>query len=157
VPSHQISEYLSFAKEETEEDRIGGIAGVVTAGDTVSVKIVEIRDGPGGTGDNKRVTGSMKLCDQQTGEDLDPDNTKYRPRDGGDGGGFNKDVTKNAAGDAVRPGGVIDWGHHLGDVKQMTSGGQKGYDLLEHDVNQERAMAETRFDGKYFRSPHSAD
>ena len=77
--------------------------------------------------------------------------------DGGDGGGFNKDVTKNAAGDAVRPGGVIDWGHHLGDVKQMTSGGQKGYDLLEHDVNQERAMAETRFDGKYFQSPHSAD
>ena len=38
------------------------------------------------------------------------------------------------AGDKVRKGGVIDWGHHLGDVKQYGDGGR--YDLVTDDVGE---------------------
>lgn len=144
VPSHQVSEYLTFTKEDLEEDRVAGISGVVAPGDSVFMKIVEIREGPGGPSDKVRVTGSMKLCDQTGGDDLDPDNSKYRPQGNpGGGGDFNKNTQP---GDAVKLGGVIDWGHHLGDVKQMAGGSQ--YALVESDVGNDRAAEGVRFDGR---------
>ena len=48
----------------------------------------------------------------------------------GSGGGPRR--VGDGAGEAVRRGGVIDWGHHLGDVKQYGDGGR--YDLVTDDV-----------------------
>ena len=46
VPSHQVSENLRFDKEDDDAARVAGVEGVVTRGDAVFVKIVEIKDDP---------------------------------------------------------------------------------------------------------------
>ena len=79
VPSHQVSENLRFDKEDDDAARVAGVEGVVTRGDAVFVKIVEIKDDPRDAAGPPRVTASMKLCDQGSGADLDPDGARYRP------------------------------------------------------------------------------
>jgi hypothetical protein len=158
VPSHQVSEHLRFDKEDDDDARVAGLEGVVSVGDSVFAKIVEIREDPFDAAKPPRVTASMKLCDQTSGEDLDPEGVKYRPS--GDRGendaGAGRDRRVGAgAGDRVRAGGVIDWGHHAGDVKQMRllgdgeppDGGAR-YDLLEDDPEADREMRGARFDGR---------
>ena len=150
VPSHQVSENLRFDKEDDDAARVAGVEGVVTRGDAVFVKIVEIKDDPRDAAGPPRVTASMKLCDQGSGADLDPDGARYRPAGDrgaeGDAGARDRRVGAGA-GDRVRASGVIDWGHHAGDVKQMRllgdgeppDGGAR-YDLLEDDPEADREM-----------------
>ena len=76
VPSHQVSENLRFDKEDDDAARVAGVEGVVTRGDAVFVKIVEIKDDPRDAAGPPRVTASMKLCDQGSGADLDPDGAR---------------------------------------------------------------------------------
>ena len=158
VPSHQVSENLRFDKEDDDAARVAGVEGVVTRGDAVFVKIVEIKDDPRDAAGPPRVTASMKLCDQGSGADLDPDGARYRPAGDrgaeGDAGARDRRVGAGA-GDRVRASGVIDWGHHAGDVKQMRllgdgeppDGGAR-YDLLEDDPEADREMRGARFDGR---------
>ena len=157
VPSHQVSEHLRFDKEDDDAARLAGLEGVVTAGDAVFVKIVEIRDDAHDATKPPRVTASMKLCDQSTGEDLDPEASRYRPSGdrGADGDGAARDRRVGAgAGERVRKSGVIDWGHHAGDVKQMRMPGEgeggagARYDLLEDDPEADGEMRGARFDGR---------
>ena len=154
VPSHQVSENLRFDKEDDDAARVAGVEGVVTRGDAVFVKIVEIKDDPRDAAGPPRVTASMKLCDQGSGADLDPDGARYRPAGDrgaeGDAGARDRRVGAGA-GDRVRASGVIDWGHHAGDVKQMRllgdgeppDGGAR-YDLLEDDPEADREMRAAR-------------
>ena len=160
VPSHQVSEHLRFDKEDDDDARVAGLEGVVSVGDSVFAKIVEIREDPFDAAKPPRVTASMKLCDQTSGEDLDPEGVKYRPS--GDRGendaGAGRDRRVGAgAGDRVRAGGVIDWGHHAGDVKQMRMPDEQGthgdgagarYDLIEDDPEADRVLLGARFDGR---------
>ena len=158
VPSHQVSEHLRFDKEDDDAARVAGVEGVVTRGDAVFVKIVEIKDDPRDAAGPPKVTASMKLCDQGSGADLDPDGARYRPAGDrgaeGDAGARDRRVGAGA-GDRVRASGVIDWGHHAGDVKQMRllgdgeppDGGAR-YDLLEDDPEADREMRGARFDGR---------
>ena len=43
-------------------------------------------------------------------------------------------------------GGVIDWGHHAGDVKRYGGGGE--YELVGEDATLDAETAGTRFDGR---------
>ena len=159
VPSHQVSEHLFFTKEDDDAARVAGVEGVVTAGDAIFVKIVEIRDDAFDVTKPPRVTASMKLCDQSTGEDLDVEHVRYRPSGAGNGAdgappGARDRRVGAGAGERVRQGGVIDWGHHAGDVKQMRMPGEgegnaaARYDLLEDDPEADREMRGARFDGR---------
>ncbi len=137
VPHHQVSDYLEFSREDTDEDKVKALEGAVGKGDEVWVKVVELKE-PNYPGEGPvKVTCSIKLCDQRDGSDLDPGCTRYFPQGerGGDrdgvGGGPRR--VGDGAGESVRRGGVIDWGHHLGDVKQYGDGGR--YDLVTDDVD----------------------
>ena len=139
VPHHQVSDYLEFSKEDTDEDKVKGLEGAVGRGDAVYVKVVELKE-PNYPGEGPvKVTCSIKLCDQQDGTDLDPGCSRYYPQGerGGDGAGGGGDHGNRSrqigaiAGDKVRKGGVIDWGHHLGDVKQYGDGKNKAL-LFQH-------------------------
>ena len=140
VPHHQVSDYLEFNREDTDEDKVKALEGAVGVGDEAWVKVVELRE-PNYPGEGPvKVTCSIKLCDQRDGADLDPGCSRYFPQGerqgGGDGGergsGGGPRRVGDGAGEAVRRGGVIDWGHHLGDVKQYGDGGR--YDLVTDDV-----------------------
>ena len=137
VPHHQVSDYLEFSREDTDEDKVKALEGVVGKGDEAWVKVVELKE-PNYPGEGPvKVTCSIKLCDQRDGSDLDPGCSRYFPQGerGGDrdgvGGGPRR--VGDGAGESVRRGGVIDWGHHLGDVKQYSDGGR--YDLVTDDVD----------------------
>ena len=149
-PAREISEHLEFSKEDGDDERVRGIEGVVSANDPVWVKIVDVQEGAT-PGDPPRVTCSIRLCDQRSGEDLDPAGQRYRPageRGGGPGGSLERRQIGANAGDRVKAHGVIDWGHHLGDVRgQMRMGGGdegKTYDLVEADPDAHGPMGTQR-------------
>ena len=80
VPHHQVSDYLEFSKEDTDEDKVKGLEGAVGRGDAVYVKVVELKE-PNYPGEGPvKVTCSIKLCDQQDGTDLDPGCSRYYPQ-----------------------------------------------------------------------------
>ena len=139
VPHHQVSDYLEFSREDTDEDKVKALEGVVGKGDEAWVKVVELKE-PNYPGEGPvKVTCSIKLCDQRDGSDLDPGCSRYFPQGerGGDRDGVGGNIPRrvgDGAGEAVKRGGVIDWGHHLGDVKQYGDGGR--YDLVTDDVGE---------------------
>ena len=47
VPTHQVGNFLEFSKEDTDEDKVAGMEGVVSRGETVWVKVVELKAGFG--------------------------------------------------------------------------------------------------------------
>ena len=148
VPTREVSEHLRFSKDDTDEDRVAGLEGVVGREDQVWVKVVELREGATPT-EPPKITCSIRLCDQASGADLDPGGEAYQPGRGGAGvgGGFDPNRRVGAdAGDKVGAGGVIDWGHHAGDVKRYGGGGE--YELVGEDATLDAETAATRFDGR---------
>lgn len=47
------------------------------------MQVVEVKEEEGGGGRGARVACSIKLVDQKTGDDLDPNNLKWQPRGAG--------------------------------------------------------------------------
>eukprot|EP00877_Chromochloris_zofingiensis_P006031 jgi/Chrzof1/1681/Cz10g17030.t1 len=132
VHASQVSNYLDFGPEDTDEDKRRGIGEVVAVGDPVYVKVVEVSEDPSGRG--PRIGCSIKLVNQSSGEDLDPQALRYRPRGeaGGPGGKQRGAIGSDAA--TVVEGGKIDWGYMRADTKQYGAGSGQ-YNMLadEHD------------------------
>ena len=148
VPTREVSEHLRFSKDDTDEDRVAGLEGVVGREDQVWVKVVEHREGAT-PAEPPKITCSIRLCDQASGADLDPGGEAYEPGRGGGGGGGGFDPNRRVgadAGDKVGAGGVIDWGHHAGDVRRYGDGGE--YALVGEDATLDAETAGTRFDGR---------
>ena len=125
-PVDQVSEHLRFTKEDSDEEKVASLAGVVAVGDSVWVKVVEVEGGDGG---RVKVGCSMRYVNQGTGLDLDPNNTHYRPRGAlRDGGGDEFGEPGREA--AVVRAGVVQWGHHLGAVKSLDG---RTYELLKEE------------------------
>lgn len=137
----QLSDHLRFDKQDTEEERIAGINGIVSIGDQVWIKIIEISPDQGGTSDSK-ISGSIKLVSQSDGTDLDPHNLKYKPRGGGGGSNNgNGQLPFTATGGngfglgagMTNKDATIDWGHLKADVVNYGGDMQKKYDLVTGD------------------------
>ncbi|KAK3236942.1 hypothetical protein CYMTET_52949 [Cymbomonas tetramitiformis] len=126
----QVANFLEFNRDDPDEDKIAAMAGVVSQGERVYVKVVEVNTSDDG---RLKIGCSMKVVDQNTGEDMDPNNTQCRPRGDGGQGKLGED-----AGETTKT-GVINWSHHAGDVKQMGDG---NYDILDEDPeeNQPKVM-----------------
>lgn len=126
----EISEHLRFSREDTDEDKIMGIEGVLSVGESCFVKIIEMKP-PESERDRMKLSGSIRLVDQKSGEDLDPENMKLRDRrdggGGGDGGRFMKKPVGADAGERVQPGGIVQWGHEKADVKEQS---KTAYDFV---------------------------
>lgn len=86
------------------------------------------------SGRGPRIGCSIKLVNQSSGEDLDPQALRYRPRGeaGGPGGKQRGAIGSDAA--TVVEGGKIDWGYMRADTKQYGAGSGQ-YNMLadEHD------------------------
>jgi len=127
VHSSQVSEHLRLGRDEADEEKVAALLGVVSVGDSVFVKLVEIEPGDGG---RLKLGCSMKLVEQRSGRDLDPAGTAYRPRGarGGEGGEAAAEGRREAA---VLPGGVVDWGYHRASGAPAAGGQQ--YELVSED------------------------
>ena len=125
VHSSQVSEHLRFTRDDDDDEKVASLSGIVSVGEAVWVKVVELEPDAGG---RIKVGCSMKLVSQSNGADLDASGTHYRPRG----------ATRDGAGDEFgRPGqaagvrsGVVDWGHHLADVTTGKQVGGQSYELL---------------------------
>lgn len=152
VHSSQVSEHMGFTREDADEDKVAALAGVVSVGEAVWVKVVELEAGPEG---RTKVGCSMRLVNQSSGADLDPTGTHYRPRGQRDGAGGEEGVPgRREAG--VRPNGLVDWGHHRADVRQA---GGEAYDLVPSDeerVPDDRLLPGTHADAHTSRMVTSA-
>ena len=130
-PSVQVSEHLRFTKDDSDEEKVASLAGVVAVGDSVWVKVVEV-EGAEQAGGRVKVGCSMKHVNQGSGVDLDPNNTHYRPRGAPrDGGGEEFGGPGGEA--AVVRAGVVQWGHHLAAVKSLDG---RTYELLKEEEPQ---------------------
>ncbi|KAL4418798.1 hypothetical protein ABPG77_010207 [Micractinium sp. CCAP 211/92] len=120
----QISDHLSFAREDSDEIKVREIGEILSVGDPVWVKVVDITFDERGP----KIGCSIKLVSQTDGTDLDPANSKYRPRGEG-GGGFQGQQPIGAAAGTTTQDGAVDWGHLKADVVQYGAGGQQ-YEIL---------------------------
>ena len=79
--------------------------------------------------DRMKLSGSIRLVDQKSGEDLDPKTGNFANSDGGggDGGRFNKKPVGADAGEKVQPGGIVHWGHEKADAKEQS---KNAYDFV---------------------------
>ena len=66
-----------------------------------------------GSGRGPKIGCSIKLVDQSSGEDMDPNGLRYKPRGEGGGPMGGKQGLGAAVGQVI--GGKIDWGHLAGD------------------------------------------
>ncbi|GIL65986.1 hypothetical protein Vafri_19629 [Volvox africanus] len=114
VHTSQVSNYLSFTREDTDEQKKAELNGVVTVGEQIWVKVVEVApdEGRGGF----KIGCSIKLVNQAGGEDLDPSNTRYRPRDAPGRGPGGPAGIGSGVGEVGRD-GKINWGHLAADIK----------------------------------------
>eukprot|EP00854_Cymbomonas_tetramitiformis_P012791 gene12791-15119_t len=96
----QVANFLEFNRDDPDEDKIAAMAGVVSQGERVYVKVVEVNTSDDG---RLKIGCSMKVVDQNTGEDMDPNNTQCRPRGDGGQGKLGED-----AGETTKT-GVINW------------------------------------------------
>ena len=95
---------------------------VVDVGQKVYVKVVEHREA-------NKVSLSMKVVDQATGEDLDPANRDYQAR--GEGGGGRRGNAPIRAGDEVDPVEAMRKGTADPRNQRFASGGD--YELVDDD------------------------
>ena len=95
---------------------------VVDVGQKVYVKVVEHRE-------NDKISLSMKVVDQATGEDLDPANRDYQAR--GEGGGGRRGNAPIRAGDEVDPVEAMRKGTADPRNQRFASGGD--YELVEDE------------------------
>uniref|UniRef100_A0A7S3VHF1 S1 motif domain-containing protein n=2 Tax=Dunaliella tertiolecta TaxID=3047 RepID=A0A7S3VHF1_DUNTE len=134
VHSSQVSSYISFSKEDSDESKKAELTGVVSIGETVYVKVVEVIPDDG-TGRGPKIQCSIKLVDQASGEDLDPTNLRYKPRgtEGGMGvpGGGAAPIGSSAG--TVKSGGKVEWGYLAGNDKLMPGDHTGRYQYLEDD------------------------
>eukprot|EP00887_Chlorella_sp_A99_P003531 scaffold7.g3531.t1 len=119
----QISDHLHLERDAGDEERISTIGEVLSVDEPVWVKVVEVQFDERGP----KIGCSIKLVDQRDGTDLDPNNLKYRPREGG--GGPARDQPIGASAGAVAQPGQVDWGHLKADVVQYGAGGRT-YELV---------------------------
>ena len=95
---------------------------VVDVGQKVYVKVVEHRE-------NDKISLSMKVVDQATGEDLDPANRDYQAR--GEGGGGRRGNAPIRAGDEVDPVEAMRKGTADPRNQRFASGGD--YELVDDE------------------------
>lgn len=81
----QLSNHMESSRDDSDEQKVEAMKGVVSEGEQVWVKVVEVRedDNTGRT----RIGCSVKLANQRDGTDLDPHGINYQPRPEGGGGG----------------------------------------------------------------------
>jgi DNA-directed RNA polymerase subunit E'/Rpb7 len=129
----EISEHLRFDRDDTDEDKVQGIEGVLSVGESCFVKIIEMKQ-PEGDGDRMKLSASIRLVDQKTGEDFDPENMKLRQkRDGGDRFNNSKKPVGADAGENIKKSGIVNWGHLEADVKEKS---HNKYDFVIADVEE---------------------
>ena len=110
-----VSQLCSYRVENPDD--------VVDAGQKVWVKVVELRD-------MNKISLSMKVVDQATGEDLDPANRDVPRGDGGGGGGRGRGAPIKA-GDELDPVEAMRRGVAPVGKKRFLSEGD--YELIEDD------------------------
>ncbi|KAF5840637.1 hypothetical protein DUNSADRAFT_16010 [Dunaliella salina] len=134
VHSSQVSSYISFSKEDSDESKKAELTGVVNVGETVYVKVVEVISDDG-TGRGPKIQCSIKLVDQASGEDLDPTNLRYKPRgtEGGMGGPGGGAAPIGSSAGTVKSGGKIEWGYLAGNDKLAPGDHTGKYQYLEDD------------------------
>ncbi len=67
-----------MTRDDTDEVKKAELSGIVAVGDAVFVKVVEVVDDESGRG--PKIGCSIKLVDQTSGEDMDPNGLRYKPR-----------------------------------------------------------------------------
>lgn len=136
----QVSNYLEFTREDTDDAKKQALGEVVRINDRVYVKVVEVQQDDRGP----KISGSLKLVDQGTGEDLDPGGTRYQPRGQGEGDRQHPGrapVGANA-GNLKAP-GVVDWGHLRGPDVVYGGNENRKYGLLEQEPEPQLAPKES--------------
>lgn len=130
----QVAEDLHIDKDSPDADKEAAVAACVPAvGGECWVKVVAHEEGAaapgGGPPGPARVSASLKLVDQRTGDDRDPNGLKWRPRGGGGAGGAPPGARPpvGAGAGAVAAGDAVAWGHLAADTY---GGGGKQYDLV---------------------------
>ena len=93
-------------------------------------QVVEIGEDDG-TGRGPKIGCSIKLVDQTSGEDMDPNGLRYKPRGSGPGETGRQLGLGASAGNVV--GGKIDWGHLAGDNRLYAGDHTGQYKMLEDD------------------------
>ncbi|PRW33884.1 S1 RNA binding domain-containing isoform B [Chlorella sorokiniana] len=127
----QISDHVSFSRDDPDEMKVKEIGEILSVGDPVWVKVVDISFDDRGP----KIGCSIKHVSQSDGTDLDPSNTKYRPR--GEGAGGPQGQQPIGAQVGVAHDGAVDWGHMKADVVQY--GGAAGqYDILADSGDEAR-------------------
>ncbi|GFR46504.1 hypothetical protein Agub_g8085, partial [Astrephomene gubernaculifera] len=135
VHTSQVSNYLNFTREDSDEQKKAELGGVVTVGEQIWVKVVEVA--PDEARGGFKIGCSIKLVNQTSGEDLDPANTRYRPRGDGAGGRPGGPGAIGASAGEVGRGGKIDWGHLAADNKlYVNEKAASQYKLLEDEPPQ---------------------
>lgn len=130
VHSSQVSNYLSVSRDDPDEVKKAELAGVVSIGEQIYVKVVEVDDD--GSGRGVKIGCSLKVVDQTTGEDLDPTGLRYKPRRDAGGGRGTAQALGATAGEVGR-GGKIDWGYLEGEKKLYVGDHEGKYKLLDEE------------------------
>ena len=86
---------MNMDREDSDEAKIAAIGQVLGIGESIWVKVVEIKDADPGSDRGPKVGCSIKLVSQRDGTDLDPHGLKHRPKPT-DGGEFGKSRTVGA-------------------------------------------------------------
>ena len=153
----QIAEGLDMARlrEATDEEREAAVREMLPpAGDgggEILVKVVDVvaarEDEATGALLPAKVSCSVKVVDQATGEDLDPTGERAKGAGGGGGGGgaggggakAAAAAVGAAAGAVARQGDAVEWGHLAAERYKGASG--KDYDLVQETPEEAAAAA----------------
>lgn len=100
----QVSDHMEMDREDSDEAKIAAIGQVLGVGESVWVKVVEIKEADPGSDRGPKVGCSIKLVSQRDGTDTDPHGLKYRPKPG-DGGEFVQNRTVGSDVGKVQQGG----------------------------------------------------
>lgn len=78
---------MDIDRDASDEAKVAAIGEVLTVGEPVWVKVIEIKDADPGSDRGPKISCSIKLVSQRDGQDLDPNGLKFKPRpaDGGFG------------------------------------------------------------------------
>lgn len=76
----QVSDHMDMDKEDSDEAKVAAISQVLAVGESLWVKVVEIKEPDPGSDRGPKLGCSIKLVSQRDGSDLDPHGLKHRPR-----------------------------------------------------------------------------
>ncbi|KAL3145372.1 hypothetical protein ABBQ38_001624 [Trebouxia sp. C0009 RCD-2024] len=131
----QVADGMEIGKEDSDEEKVAALSAVVSVGETLFVKVVEIKEDDG-SGRGPKIGASIKLASQRDGVDLDPQGTKFQPRgEGGPPGQGGRRPVGSQVGQAT--GGKVEWGHlAAGDAALNAALHQDGrqYDMIGDEV-----------------------